>query len=158
MYYYNNSGKLQTSPIPIKGKTAVPLTADQAKICIGFDSQGNPIFDNSILEKEQARAKEKAVYEIKTAFENACVKTGVALNGIYPMLSGVTINNPKFQYDFDSINKLESVVSDARVGYWRSIENQNIVLTNQDKQTLLELLKVTYFTKFAESRTAIDNL
>ncbi|HNH10559.1 MAG TPA: hypothetical protein PK683_18800, partial [Leptospiraceae bacterium] len=71
MYYYNNSGKLQTSPIPIKGKTAVPLTADQAKICIGFDSQGNPIFDNSILEKEQARAKEKAVYEIKTAFENA---------------------------------------------------------------------------------------
>ena len=86
------------------------------------------------------------------------MKTGVALNGIYPMLSGVTINNPKFQYDFDSINKLESVVSDARVGYWRSIENQNIVLTNQDKQTLLELLKVTYFTKFAESRTAIDNL
>lgn len=158
MYYYNNSGKLQTSPIPIKGKTAVPLTADQAKICTGFDSQGNPVYDSSILAKEQEWAKQKTISEIKTAFENACVKTGVALNGIYPMLSGVTINNPKFQYDFDSINKLESVVSNARVGYWRSIENQNIVLTNQDKQTLLELLKVTYFTKFAESRAAIDNL
>ena len=158
MFYYNIDGKLQTSPIPIKGQTPVNLTAEQAKICVGFDSQGNPIYDSSILDRENELAKQKTISEIKTAFENACVKTGVALNGIYPMLSGVTINNPKFQYDFDSINKLESVVSDARVGYWRSVDNKNIVLTNQDKQTLLELLKVTYFTKFAESRTAIDNL
>lgn len=158
MYYYNNNGKLQTSPIPIKGQTAVILTAEEAKICTGFDLQGNPVFDNSILEKEQARAKEKAAYEIKASFESDCVKVGVALTGVYPMLSGVTVNNPKFQYDFDSVQKLESVVSDARVGYWRSLNNQNIVLTNQDKQTLLELLKVTYFTKFAESRAAIDAL
>lgn len=158
MFYYNIDGKLQTSPIPIKGKTPVNLTADQAKICVGFDAQGNPIYDSSILDRENELAKQKAVNEIKTAFETACIKTGVVLSGIYPMLSGVTINNPKFQYDKDSWQTLESVVSDARVGYWRSIENQNIVLTNQDKQTLLELLKVTYFTKFAESRAAIDAL
>ena len=158
MYYYNNNGKLQTSSVLIAGQAHVNLTADQAKICVGFDAQGNPIYDNSILEREQEQVKKKASDEIKTAFESDCVKVGVVLSGVYPMVSGVTINNPKFQYDKDSWQLLESVVSDARVGYWRSIENQNIVLTNQDKQTLLELLKVTYFTKFAESRTAIDNL
>ena len=158
MYYYNNDGRLQTSSVPINGQTAVILTAEEAKICTGFDKTGNPVFDNSILEKEQDRAKDKVANEIKAAFESDCVKVGVALAGVYPMLSGVTVNNPKFQYDFDSVQKLESVVSDARVGYWRSVDNKNIVLTNQDKQTLLELLKVTYFTKFAESRAAIDNL
>lgn len=158
MYYYNNNGKLQTSPVPIKGKTSVNLTPDQAKICIGFDAQGNPIFDNSILDKEQSRAKEKAANEIKAAFETACIKEGIPFSGVFNTLSGGTVNNPKFQYDKDSWQLLESVVDDARVGYWRSLNNQNIVLTNQDKHTLLELMKLTYFTKFAESRDAIDAL
>ena len=158
MYYYNNNGKLQTSSVPIKGQTAVILTAEEAKICTGFDSQGNPVFDNSILDRENELARLKAANEIKNAFDTACVKDGIALSGIYTMISGVTINNPKFQYDKDSWQLLESVVDDARVGYWRSLNNQNIVLTNQDKHTLLDLLKVTYFTKFAESRDAIDAL
>lgn len=96
--------------------------------------------------------------EIKEIFETACIKEGVAFSGVFNMLSGVTVNNPKFQYDKDSWQLLESVVDDARVGYWRSLNNQNIVLTNQDKHTLLELMKLTYFTKFAESRAAIDAL
>lgn len=158
MYYYNNSGKLQTSPIPITGKTPVNLTPEQAKICTGFDAQGNPIYDSSILDREQERAKQKAANGIKSAFESACVKDGIALTGIYNIVSGGTVNNPKFQYDKDSWQMLESIVSDARVGFWRSLDNQNIVLTAQDKTALLELLKFTYFTKFAESRAAIDAL
>lgn len=128
-----------------------------------IDSNGNialktidEIYSSGVITSEQYKALKTE--EIKSSFDYACVKTGIAMSGTFSVLPSGTASNPKFQYDFDSINKLESVVSDARVGYWRSVDNQNIVLTNQDKQTLLELLKVTYFTKFAESRAAIDAL
>jgi len=159
MYYYNNGGKLQTSAIPLKGKTPVQMTAEQVEICTGFDVNGIPIFDQSIIDRKNERIKEKQINDIKNSFEIGASDIGVEFNGVfYTIEDGTAVFNPKFQYDFLSIQKLESVVSDARVSYWRTVDNKNLSMTLQNKMDLLELLKVTYFLKFKESRDAIDAL
>jgi hypothetical protein len=95
---------------------------------------------------------------IKKNFDIESVNIGVALEGTYTNTDNETVTNPHFQYDTISRNLLMEAKDDARIPYWRSVDNQNILLTNEEKNTLYELLKFTYFTKFAESRQDIDLL
>ena len=50
MYRYNDNGKLITSPIPLQGLTPVTMTDSEAKHCIGFDSDGNPIYSQAAID------------------------------------------------------------------------------------------------------------
>lgn len=95
---------------------------------------------------------------IKKQFDIDSVNVGVALEGSFTNTDNETVQNPSFQYDTISRNLLIEAKDDARIPYWRSVNNKNILLTNEQKNTLYELLKVTYFTKFAESRWMMDNL
>lgn len=161
MYRYNDNGRLVTSWAPLHqfGDAINFNSEEEARLCVGFDADGKPIIDNTILEKEKELARQRAADTIKNAFEIDASTIGVEFNGVfYTIEDGVAVFNPRFQYDFLSIQKLESVVSDARVPYWRTVDNKNLALTLQNKMDLLELLKVTYFSKFKESRDAIDAL
>lgn len=127
-----------------------------------IDGQGNIV--NKTIDEMYAthtightEYKSVKVSEIKRSFEYGCL-AGAILSGTFQKLSSGSVLNPKFSYDKDSWQLLESVLTDSRVGYWRSVDNDNVILTNQDKADLLEVLKVTYFTKFAESRQQIDSL
>lgn len=97
--------------------------------------------------------------EIVSNFETSCKKVGVALSGTFKIY-GKTDNvvNPKFQYDKDSQFMLLQAKDVAEIPYWRSVDNDNIELTNVQKNSLYSLLLNTYFTKFAESRVQIDAL
>jgi hypothetical protein len=76
MYYYNINGKLQTSFSPIKGKTPVSLTKEQAEICSGFDNAGNPVLDNSKLVLSNIRLK---LAECETEY-NRRLNAGIEYN------------------------------------------------------------------------------
>jgi hypothetical protein len=145
MYRYNIDNKLITSPIPLPGETHINLTNEEAKFCIGFDVNGNAIYDQAAIEAENQRLKNIQIEEIKTEY-------------LEKQKQGVSYNGNLYQYDLDSWSLLESVVSDSRVNFWRSVDNNNITLTNLEKSELLEILKVKYFTEFVESRNLIDNL
>lgn len=95
---------------------------------------------------------------IKTNFDNESVNVGVEYAGNFTDTDNETVINPSFQYDTPSRNLLIEAKDDSRIPYWRSVGNQSILLSNTQKNELYELLKVTYFTKFAESRWMIDNL
>lgn len=103
-------------------------------------------------------AKEIQAKEVKRNFEYACINVGVIFEGNFINLDMATVINPHFQYDTNSRNLLLEAKDDSRVTFWRSIDNENVILSNEKKNELYELLKVTYFMKFAESRQAIDNL
>lgn len=103
--------------------------------------------------------KEMQASSIKQNFENHCRNIGVIFEGSFLDVNlQTTIINPSFQYDTKSRNLLLEAKDDERVYYWRSINNDNISLNNAQKNQLYELLKFTYFTKFAQSRQEIDNL
>lgn len=95
---------------------------------------------------------------IKKNFELDCVNVGAELTGTFTTTDGTTVDNPHFQYDTISRNLLLEAKDDVRIPYWRSLENDNIILTNEQKNLLYGTLKFTYFSKFAESRQAIDRL
>ena len=95
---------------------------------------------------------------IKKNFDLDSINIGVAYVGTFTDTDNQTVTNPFFQYDTQSRNLLIEAKDDIRIPYWRCLENQNILLNNAQKNELYELLKVTYFTKFAESRWLIDNL
>lgn len=95
---------------------------------------------------------------IKENFELECINVGAEFTGAFTTTDETTVVNPHFQYDTISRNLLLEAKDDNRIPYWRSVENDNIILTNEQKNALYELLKVTYFMRFAESRQAIDNL
>ena len=95
---------------------------------------------------------------IKKNFESDCVNIGAEFTGTFTTTENTTVSDPNFQYDTDSRNLLLEAKDDARIPYWRCVENRNVILDNTQKNSLYELLKVTYFTRFAESRQAIDRL
>ena len=95
---------------------------------------------------------------IKKNFELDCVNVGAEFTGTFTTTENTTATNPHFQYDTISRNLLLEAKDDSRIPYWRSVENDNIVLSNVQKNELYEILKLTYFSKFAESRQAIDRL
>ena len=146
MYRYNSNGKLITSAIPIKGLTPITMTDTEAKHCIGFDANGVPIYSQAAIDAEIQAAKQKQVSAINAEFNKQCSSVGVNFEG------------NSFQYDDISRSRLLETKDDARVGFWRSVDNVNGPLSNAKKNELYEVLKLTYFSKFAESRYMIDNL
>lgn len=95
---------------------------------------------------------------IKQKFEDDCRDIGVIFEGTFINIDMAYVINPSFQYDTESRNLLLEAKDDSRITYWRSVNNDNVGLDNAKKNELYELLKFTYFTKFAESRQEIDSL
>lgn len=146
MYRYNSNGKLITSAIPIKGLTPITMTDTEAKHCIGFDASGNPIYSQAAINAEIQAVKQKQVSAINSEFARQCSEVGVIFEGNY------------FQYDDVSRARLLETKDDSRVTFWRSVANANITMTNAKKNELYDLLKFTYYTKFAEKSAQIDAL
>ena len=146
VYRYNYNNKLITSSIPLEGLTPVIFTDEQAQHCIGFDVNGNPLYNQSAIDAEIKTVKKKRIDIINIDFERNCSEVGVAFEGNY------------FQYNDTSRARLLETKDDARVSFWRSVDNQNIPMTNEKKNELYELLKFTYYTRFAQKSVLIDNL
>ena len=146
MYRYNSNGKLITSAIPIKGLTPITMTDTEAKHCIGFDASGTPIYSQAAINAEINAEKQKQVSAINSEFARQCSSVGVNFEG------------NSFQYDDISRSRLLETKDDVRVGFWRSVDNVNVPLSNAKKNELYEVLKLTYYTKFAEKSAQIDSL
>ena len=143
MYRYKKENQLITSSIPLQGLTLVTLSDEDVKYFVGFDTMGKPIIDkNKFAEIE----KQKRVNEINSEFDRQCSKVGIDFEG------------NKFQYDDVSRSRLAETKDDARVTFWRSVDNKNIPLTNVKKNLLYKVLIETYYTKFAEKSMVIDGL
>jgi hypothetical protein len=143
MYRYKKENQLVTSAIPLQGLTLVTLSDEDAKYFVGFDTTGKPIIDkNKFAEIE----KQKRVNEINTEFDRQCSKVGIDFEG------------NKFQYDDTSRSRLAETKDDARVTFWRSVDNKNIPLTNAKKNSLHKVLIDTYYTEFAKKSQVIDGL
>lgn len=146
MYRYNSNGKLITSSIPIKGLTPITMTDTEAKHCIGFDANGVPIYNQAAIDAEIQAAKQKQVNAINTEFTRQCSSVGVNFEG------------NSFQYDDISRSRLLETKDDARVTFWRSVDNKNIPLSNVKKNSLYKVLIDTYYTEFAKKSQVIDGL
>lgn len=96
--------------------------------------------------------------EVNQNFYNECKNIGVEFTGIFQNTNGNNISNPKFQYDDVSRSRLAEVKDDSRVNFWRSVNDEFIVLSNSQKNELFELMKLTYYTKFYEKSLLIDSL
>ncbi len=143
MHYYKKNNKLITSPIPLQGLTSVAITDEDVKYFVGFDTMGKPIIDkNKFAEIE----KLKRINEINAEFDRQCSKVGIDFEG------------NKFQYDDTSRSRLAETKDDARVTFWRSVDNKNISLTNVKKNSLYKVLIDTYYTEFAKKSQVIDGL
>ena len=143
MHYYKKENQLITSAIPLQGLTLVILSDEDAKYFVGFDTAGKPIIDkNKFAEIE----KLKRANEINAEFDRQCSKVGIDFEG------------NKFQYDDTSRSRLAETKDDARVTFWRSVDNKNIPLTNAKKNSLYKVLIDTYYTEFAKKSQVIDGL
>ena len=143
MHYYKKNNKLITSPIPLQGLTSVAITDEDVKYFVGFDAMGKPIIDKN---KFAAIERAKRVNEINAEFDRQCSKVGIDFEG------------NKFQYDDTSRSRLAETKDDARVTFWRSVDNKNIPLTNVEKNSLYKVLIDTYYTEFAKKSQVIDGL
>ena len=146
MYRYNYNGKLITSPKPIKELTPLSMTDLQARHCIGFDSNGNPKYNQAAINAEILAAKQKQIDSINAEFDNKCSNIGVLFEGNY------------FQYDDISRARLLEVKDDVRVDKWRSVDNIFILMTNAKKNELYLTLIYEFYSKFQEKSQKIDAL
>jgi methionyl-tRNA synthetase len=143
MFRYKKGNQLVTSAIPLQGLTLVTLSDEDVKYFVGFDTMGKPIIDkNKFAEIE----KQKRVNEINAEFDRQCSKVGIDFEG------------NKFQYDDTSRSRLAETKDDARVTFWRSVDNKNILLSNVKKNSLYKVLIDTYYTEFAKKSQVIDGL
>jgi len=143
MFRYKKGNQLVTSAIPLQGLTLVTLSDEDVKYFVGFDTMGKPIIDkNKFAEIE----KQKRVNEINAEFDRQCSKVGIDFEG------------NKFQYDDTSRSRLAETKDDARVTFWRSVDNKNIPLSNVKKNSLYKVLIDTYYTEFAKKSQVIDGL
>lgn len=143
MYRYKKENQLVTSAIPLQGLTLVILSDEDAKYFVGFDTTGKAVIDkNKFAEIE----KFKRVNEINSEFDRQCSKVGIDFEG------------NKFQYDDTSRSRLAETKDDARVTFWRSVDNKNIPLSNVKKNSLYKVLIDTYYTEFAKKSQVIDGL
>lgn len=76
MFYYNINGRLVTSPKRLNGMNSVNMTEEQAAICSGFDSNGNPVLDNSKLVLSNIQSK---LAECETEY-NRRLNAGIEYN------------------------------------------------------------------------------
>lgn len=158
MYRYNSNGKLITSAIPIKGLTPITMTDTEAKHCIGFNASGNPIYSQAAIDAEIQAVKQKQVSAINAEFDKQCSSVGVLFEGVFSDLDGNEITNPFFQYDDLSQNRLLKFKDIEACNFWRSVDNDNIVLSNSQKNSLYLKLLITWAIKFAEKSQEIDSL
>lgn len=143
MFRYKKDNQLISSSIPLQGLTPISLTDEDVKYFVGFDTMGKPIIDkNKFAEIE----KLKRINEINSEFDRQCSKVGIDFEG------------NKFQYDDVSRSRLAETKDDARVTFWRSVDNKNIPLTNVKKNSLYKVLIDTYYTEFAKKSQVIDGL
>lgn len=144
MFRYNDNGKLISSMFPIEWLTLVTLTEQELNHCIGFNSNGQPLYNEAAIQREIDTEKEDRIKGINQAFDNECKNIGT----IY--------KNKMFQFDDTSRARLLEVKDDSRVTFWRSVDNKNIPLTNAEKNELYEVLKFAYYTKFETKSEQID--
>lgn len=145
-FRYSINNKLITCFTPLKDRIPIIMSDLEAKNCIGFDSEGVAIYNQSAINAGLEKEKRDKVDKINSEFISECLQTGVLFEG------------KKFQYDDTSRSRLLETKDDSRVTFWRSVDNVNVNFNNSKKNELYELLKLTYYTKFAESRQAIDAL
>jgi hypothetical protein len=143
MFCYKLDNRLVISQVPIQGLIRLTPTEDEIKYFDGFDAKGIPIINRN---KFAAQEKEKQVQSINAEFDRQCNKVGIDFEG------------NKFQYDDTSRSRLAETKDDARVTFWRSVDNKNIPLSNVKKNSLYKVLIETYYTKFAEKSMVIDGL
>ena len=143
MYRYKKENQLITSSIPLQGLTSVTLSDEDVKYFVGFDTAGKPIIDKNKFAEIEIQ---KRVNEINSEFDRQCSKVGIDFEG------------NKFQYDDTSRSRLAETKDDARVTFWRSVDNKNIPLTNVKKNSLYKVLIDTYYTEFAKKSQVIDGL
>ena len=143
MFCYKLDNRLVISQARIQGLIRLTLTEDEIKFFDGFDSKGIPIINRN---KFAAQEKEKQVQSINAEFDRQCSKVGINFEG------------NKFQYDDTSRSRLAETKDDARVTFWRSVDNKNIPLTNVKKNSLYKVLIDTYYTEFAKKSQVIDGL
>ena len=143
MFCYKLDNRLVISQAPIQGLIRLTLTEDEIKFFDGFDSKGMPIINRN---KFAVQEKERQAQSINAEFDKQCSKIGIDFEG------------NKFQYDDTSRSRLAETKDDARVTFWRSVDNKNIPLTNAKKNLLYKVLIETYYTKFSEKSMVIDGL
>ena len=158
MYRYNIDSKLVTSPIPLQGETPLTMTDAEAKHCIGFNANGNPVYNQIAIDSELQIIKQKQIDTINSEFDKQCSKIGIVFEGVFSDVNGNEITNPLFQYDDLSQNRLLKFKDIEACNFWRSVNNKNIVLSNLQKNSLYLKLLITWATKFAEKSQEIDSL
>jgi len=163
MFRYNDNGKLISSMLPIEGLTLVTLTEQELNHCIGFDPNGQPLYDTVAIQREIDAEKEERITIINREFDNECKNIGVEFAGTFNILnSEETIVNPRFQYDDESQNRLLKFKDIEECGFWRSVntdktkDNKNVVMSNAQKNNLYNLLLLTWGNKFAAKSAQID--
>lgn len=130
MYYYNNNGRIQTSPISIKGQTAVSITDQQAALCTGFDSKGNPILEESKLVLPNIKVK---LIQCEREYMNR-------LN------SGITYNSKVYDSDDKAQKFITSLVTALNAGIITKFDgftlkdNTSVNLTGEDIKALAGIL------------------
>ena len=115
---------------------------------IGYEN-GQVLFsEEKAIQEKEIRIYEKQIQinNINSNFDNECKNVGVSFEGNF------------FQYDDISRSRLQETKDDSRVTFWRSVGNLNVLMDNAKKNELYELLKLTYYTKFAEKSALIDAL
>lgn len=141
--------KLYTTKTPIKDELHQYFNGDDWVIDVA-------------KKKEIEIANKKS--EIDYWFNYNATKVGVAFEGMYVTDKGLSVNNPCFQYDDTSQERLQKFKDIKEVTFWRSVslekklDNLNIILTNEQKSKLYDLLIATWAKKFQEKAMAIDAL
>lgn len=165
IYRYNINNKLVTSFKPLENQIALSITDEEAKYCIGFDNDGNLIYDQEEIDKNNLKQKQEAISIINSNFDKECKEIGVEFTGAFQDINGEQIINPRFQYDDESQNRLLKFKDISECSFWRSVHstdysknNRNVVLTNVQKNTLYNLLLTTWGNKFLEKSLEIDSL
>lgn len=102
------------------------------------------MYSEGLITKDEYVRIETSI--INSNFDKACIEVGVDFEG------------NKFQYDDTSRARLMEVKDDSRVTFWRSVDNQNIPMTNVQKNNLYETMKIKYYTEFQKKSIAIDGL
>lgn len=166
IYRYNIDKLLVTVNFEMIELTALSMTDAEANHCIGFDDNGNPLYDTAAIQAEIDIAKEEQAKIINVNFNNECENIGVEFIGTFPILNSEDfITDPRFQYDDLSQQRLFRFKDVTEVNFWRSVHsndstknNANVQLTNEQKNELYGLLLYIWAIKFAEKSAAIDQL
>ena len=93
------------------------------------------------------RIKENKKLEIYKKYSDKMEK-GVKFSGNYHTLDNRNVKDPVFQYDETSQNRLYKYKDIPEVNFWRSINNENIVLTVEQKNKLYTLLITEWANDF----------